>query len=96
MTTNKFKSTRAFAILTLAALFFFYKYILQNFPSVMTHELMHAFHVEGLGPGVLLSAYFWTYLLVPLFAGILLDTYGLRWISSLAIVIAALELLVVL
>lgn len=86
--------TLSFWIWTLAALFMFYKYILQNFPSVMTHELMHAFDIESLGLGVLSSAYFWTYLIVPLFAGILLDSFGVRWIGAVAILLAALGLFV--
>ncbi|STX37341.1 MFS transporter [Legionella feeleii] len=78
-------STRAFFVLSLCAFFLFYKYILQNFPSIMTSQLMDSFHLQGLGVGVLSGAYFWTYLIVPLLVGIILDHCGTRWITSSAI-----------
>lgn len=80
---------RAVLIICLAAAFFFYKYILQNFPSVMASELMSSFHLQGLGLGVLSGAYFWAYLIVPLFVGIVLDHYGVRWITTGAILCCA-------
>lgn len=76
---------RAIFIISLCAAFLFYKYILQNFPSVMPEQLMDAFHLQGLGLGVLSGVYFWTYLIVPLFVGVVLDRYGTRWITSGAI-----------
>lgn len=76
--------------ITLCAVFLFYKYILQNFPIVMSQQLMAAFELKGLGLGILSGAYFWTYLIVPLFAGILLDRYGVRWMTTIAILFCAL------
>ncbi len=85
-TPNKtYGKSQAMLILSLSATFFFYKYILQNFPSVMAAELMASFHLQGLGLGVLSGVYFWTYLIVPLFVGIVLDHYGVRWITTGAI-----------
>ncbi len=92
---TKVDSTKkAILILSLSALFFFYKYILQNFPSVMAPELMAAFDLQGLGLGVLSGVYFWTYLIVPLFVGILLDYYGVRWITTAAIFCCAIGVFV--
>ena len=79
------QSGRALVVMTLSAAFLFYKYILQNFPSVMATQLMETFHLQGLGLGVLSGVYFWTYLIVPLFVGIILDHFGTRWATSLAI-----------
>ncbi|QLZ69062.1 MFS transporter [Legionella sp. PC1000] len=76
---------RALFIISLCAAFLFYKYILQNFPSVMPQQLMDTFNLQGLGLGVLSGAYFWTYLIVPLFVGIVLDRYGTRWVTTGAI-----------
>ncbi|KTD41345.1 MFS transporter [Legionella parisiensis] len=76
---------RALFIISLCAAFLFYKYILQNFPSVMPQQLMDAFNLKGLGLGVLSGVYFWTYLIVPLFVGIVLDRYGTRWVTTAAI-----------
>lgn len=76
---------RALFIISLCAAFLFYKYILQNFPSVMPQQLMDTFNLQGLGLGVLSGVYFWTYLIVPLFVGIVLDRYGTRWVTTGAI-----------
>lgn len=85
---------RAILVLSLSAAFFFYKYILQNFPSVMAPELMESFHLQGLGLGVLSGVYFWTYLIVPLFVGIVLDHYGVRWITTGAIFCCAIGIFI--
>ena len=88
------QSGRAMLVMGLCAAFLFYKYILQNFPSVMASQLMESFHLQGLGLGVLSGVYFWTYLIVPLFVGIILDHYGTRWVTSLAIFACALGIFV--
>lgn len=85
---------RAVVVLSLCAAFLFYKYMLQNFPSVMANQLMDAFHLRGLGLGVLSGVYFWAYLIVPLFVGILLDRYGTRWIVSAALLCCALGIFI--
>lgn len=51
----------------------------------MAPQLMEAFDLQGLGLGVLSGVYFWTYLIVPLFAGIILDHFGTRWVTTGAI-----------
>ena len=87
-------SRRGIMVMFLCAAFLFYKYILQNFPSVMANQLMAAFHLQGLGLGVLSGVYFWTYLIVPLFVGIILDHYGTRWVTSVAILACALGIFI--
>ena len=44
---------RAIITISLCGAFLFYKYILQNFPSIMAPQLMAAFHLQGLGLGML-------------------------------------------
>ena len=92
--TTSSHSLRAITVMILCAAFLFYQYILQNFPSVMAGQLMESFHLQGLGLGVLSGVYFWTYLIVPLFVGIILDHYGTRWVTSFAIFTCALGILV--
>lgn len=87
-------SLRAIWVMSLCAAFLFYKYILQNFPSVMAGQLMASFHLQGLGLGVLSGVYFWTYLIVPLFVGIILDHYGTRWVTTAAIFCCALGIFI--
>ncbi len=87
-------TSRAVLILSICAVFLFYKYILQNFPSVMAMQLMDSFHLQGLGLGVLSGVYFWTYLIVPLFVGVILDHFGTKWITACAIVCCAIGIFV--
>ena len=87
-------TNRAILIICLCGSFLFYKYILQNFPSVMAPQLMDAFDLHGLGLGVLSGVYFWTYLIIPLFVGIILDHYGTRWVTSGAILCCAIGMFV--
>lgn len=75
--------------ITISALFLFYKYILQVSPSIMTHSLMRAFHVHGAGLGNLAATFFYSYLITQLFVGVLLDKYSPRYLSAIAIAIAA-------
>jgi MFS family permease len=90
MTKTKTTNKRAILVISLCAAFLFYKYILQNFPSVMAPQLMEAFHLQGLGLGMFSGVYFWTYLIVPLFVGVILDHYGTRWVTTGAIFFCAL------
>ncbi len=86
---NKSSSLYASLVLSLCAFFLFYKYIIQNFPSVISVQLMTDLDLQGLGLGMLSAGYFWTYLLVPLFVGVIIDRYGVRWVTSGAILICA-------
>lgn len=85
---------RAILIVSLCSAFLFYKYIVQNFPSIMPQQLMDTFHLQGLGLGVLSGVYFWTYLIIPLFVGIILDQYGTRWVTTAAILCCALGIFI--
>jgi len=77
----------------LGATFFFYKYLVQVSPSVMTSDLMQAFQVNGAGLGNLSACYFYAYLLMQIPVGILLDRLSLRFLTSLAIVTCSLSTL---
>jgi MFS family permease len=73
----------------LSSAFLFYKYILQVSPSIMTNQLMRAFHVHGAGLGNLAAMQFYTYMITQVFVGVLLDRFGTRLLASLAIAICA-------
>lgn len=75
--------------ITVSALFLFYKYILQVSPSIMTNDLMRVFHVQGAGLGNLAANFFYSYMVTQLFVGVLLDKYSARYLSAIAITIAA-------
>lgn len=72
-------------VIFFCALFLFFKYVLQVSPSVMTHDLMRAFHINATGLGNLAATYFYAYLIAQLAAGLLLDRYSPRLLTTLAI-----------
>ena len=73
----------------LGASFFFYKYLVQVSPSVMTHDLMHAFNVNGIGLGNLSACYFYAYLCMQIPVGMLLDKFSPRYLTAFAIFICS-------
>ncbi|MBA2652993.1 MAG: MFS transporter [Tatlockia sp.] len=76
---------------TIAAGFFFYKYLIQVSPSVMTTDLMKAFNVNGAGLGNLSAFYFYAYLIMQIPVGVMLDKYSPRLLTTAAIFICAIS-----
>lgn len=83
------KSFYPWLVISLSAFFMFYKYILQVSPSVMTTDLMRTFQITGTGLGNLAACYFYTFLLMQIPVGILLDRYSPRYLTSFAIALCA-------
>jgi MFS family permease len=81
---------RAWSIWLLSAIFMFYKYAIEVSPSVMTSTLMKTFHISGLELGNLAACYFYAYLLLQIPAGLLLDKFGPRKTTTVAISLCAL------
>lgn len=77
----------------LGASFFFYKYLVQVSPSVMTNDLMKTFQINAAGLGHLSAFYFYAYLFMQVPVGILLDKYSLRLLTTGAILICGLSTL---
>ena len=77
-------------VISLCAFFLFYKYILQVSPSVMTDQLMREFKIDGTGLGNLAATYFYAYLIMQLFVGVLLDKYSPRLLTTFALGLCAL------
>lgn len=76
-------------IISLSAAFLFYKYVIQVSPGIMSDDLMRAFNIDGAQFGNLAAVYFYGYLIVQIFAGPLLDKFGPRRITPLAILSCA-------
>lgn len=76
-----------------AASFFFYKYLIQVSPSVMTGDLMQTFQINGAGLGNLSAFYFYAYLCMQIPVGIMLDKYSPRLLTTLAIFICSISTL---
>lgn len=91
MTHQKKKSYSLVASLIcgLAALFYVYDYFIQVAPSIMTHQLMVAFNIGAGRLGVLSACFYYSYTLMQIPAGILIDNAGARKWLTLAICISA-------
>ncbi len=76
------------AIIFLSAITLVYKYVMQVSPSVMTNQLMQAFHIYGAGLGNFAATFFYSYLIIQMFAGFLLDKYSIRGLTTIAIAIS--------
>lgn len=74
----------------LGASFFFYKYVLQVSPSVMSTDLMRTFNITGAGLGNLAACFFYAYLLMQIPVGLILDRWSPKIITALAIFVCAL------
>lgn len=74
----------------LGAAFFFYKYVLQVSPSVMSTDLMRAFSVTGAGLGNLAACFFYAYLIMQIPVGLMLDRWSPRIVAASAIFLSAL------
>ena len=91
---NAVKPQRAFHIFPMiicgfAALFYVYDYFIQVSPSIMTHQLMRAFNIGAGELGVLSAAFYYSYTLMQIPAGLLLDRLGARILLTFAVLISA-------
>ena len=77
-----------------AAGFFFYKYLVQVSPSVMTQDLMRTFDVNGAGLGNLSAFYFYAYLCMQIPVGMMLDKYSPRLLTTTAILVCSISTLI--
>ncbi|NGX47909.1 MAG: putative sulfoacetate transporter SauU [Chlamydiae bacterium] len=88
--SRKMHNFLAWVIWLLSASFMFYKYAIEVSPSVMTTHLMSEFHIDGTQLGNLAACYFYAYLLMQIPAGLLVDRFGPRRVTSIAIAICGL------
>jgi predicted MFS family arabinose efflux permease len=86
-------SSLAIIIIIACSFFLIFKYMMNVSVSIMTPELMSTFHIHGIGLGFLGTTFLVTYLIFQLFSGILLDSLSIRLISSLAIAVSVLGLI---
>ena len=84
------KLTYSYVLIFVSALFLFYKYLLQIMPSVITDQLMSTYDLTGTGLGFLAGTYFYSYMVMQIPAGMLLDKYSIRRLTTVAIGICAL------
>lgn len=85
---------RAWTIWFLSAAFMFYKYAIEVSPSVMTTTLMSSFDINATTLGNLVASYFYAYLILQIPAGLLLDRFGPRKTTTIAIILCAIGCLI--
>ncbi len=73
----------------IAALFYFYQFVLRVSPGVMSQELMRDFAVQGCALGILGAFYYNAYAAMQLPLGVLLDRFGPRRLMAISCGIAA-------
>lgn len=74
----------------LGAVFYCYEYLLRISPSVMTQELMRYYHLTGAQYGNLSgSLYYYSYVVMQIIVGLLMDRYGPRRLLTFACVLCA-------
>lgn len=86
-----FRAIYPWIIWVIAASFFFYKYLIQVSPSVMTGDLMQAFGVNAAGLGNLSAFYFYSYLIMQVPVGVMLDRYSPRLLTTSAIFLCSIS-----
>ncbi len=68
----------------LAALFYFYEFLIRISPSVMLGDLAWAFHVDAAALGALSAFYLYAYAPMQIPVGLLMDRYGARRLLTFA------------
>ena len=89
---NSFTSNKLYpwVLILLCASLLFYKYILNVSPSIMSHELMKQFQVSGAELGSLSATFFYSYTVMQVFSGVLIDKFGTRYLTGLTVLVGAL------
>ncbi len=93
-TNTKFNAVNgpcAWMVWTLSTIFYFYEFLLQVSPSVMSGELMRDFGVTSQTLGLLAGVYFYSYAGMQLPGGMLIDKYGPHRLLTMATFICAIS-----
>lgn len=85
---------RAWFVWILSCIFYFYEFLLQVSPGVMSVHLMHDFSVTANGLGILSGVYFLSYAGMQIPAGVLLDRLGPHRLLTIASAVCAISSIV--
>lgn len=88
---NSKSSIKPWIVWGLACIFYFYEFLLQVSPSVMSNELMHDFSVTSHTLGILTGSYFYSYAFMQLPGGVMMDHFGPRRLLTIATATCALS-----
>lgn len=79
-----------YLICALAALFYVYDFFIQVSPSIMTNELMREFSIGAGELGVLAACFYYSYTLMQIPVGLLIDRFGARRLLTFSVLISGL------
>ncbi len=88
---NAINAFKPWLVWGLGCIFYFYEFLLQVSPSVMSAELMRDFAITGHTLGILTGIYFYSYAAMQLPGGLLMDYFGPRRLLTLATTICAIS-----
>ncbi|MBY0545192.1 MAG: MFS transporter, partial [Gammaproteobacteria bacterium] len=90
------KSIRSLAIIMflLGSSFYLYDFILQVAPGDLTNQLMHDLKIDSAGLGLVAGLYFFSYMPMQLYAGLLSDRFGPRKLLTVMVFICAIGALI--
>lgn len=71
----------------LAAIFYFYEFVLRVSPSVMIQELMQSFSITASAVGVMSAFYLYAYAPMQIPVGMLMDRFGVKSLLSIASIV---------
>jgi sugar phosphate permease len=77
------------SVCVLTGLFYVFDYFIQVAPSVITNQLMKTWNLDAGSLGLVLSAFFLSYLILQIPAGMIFAKYGVRWVFSLAVLVSS-------
>ena len=77
-------SFKHIVIWAMAAVFYLYEVALRVAPAGLTDQLMQHFNITSTGLGLLVGAYYWSYVLMQLPCGLILDKFGPQKVISLS------------
>ncbi len=92
--TSKTYALLPWVVWGLGCLFYFYENLIQVSPSVMSNELMHDFSVTSQTLGILSGIYFYSYAIMQLPGGVMIDYFGPKRLLTIAVSVCAIGTIV--
>ena len=90
---SPYRKSLAILIFMLASLFLLYEMALQVLPSILSAPLMEELNIGPGTFGLMASLYFYSYTIMQVPAGLLLDRFGPRMLISFAVLICSIGIL---
>ena len=82
----------SFLIMFICSIFLFYKYIAQLYPTLIASDLMNQYYLSAVQVAILASSYYYSYSIMQVFSGFIVDKFDIRIPAFLAILIVAIPI----